>query len=223
MLGTVPVEADGSCYFEAPVGVPIYFQALDAGGMAVQSMRSVTYVHPGENLTCQGCHEDKRQQKPVARALALRREPSKIVPEVDGAWPLSFPRLVQPVLDRKCVACHTQKKACPLDGTPDAKRPLLSRAYTSLIPHVNWCGGKQRTHMQPYALGGGSRSIPGRFGAKASKLFKNVLDKDHYKLSLTPEERRRLILWIDGNANFYGTYENTADQMKGKHVTPTLE
>jgi len=39
----VPVEADGSAYFEAPVGKPIYFQALDGQGMAVQSMRSVTW------------------------------------------------------------------------------------------------------------------------------------------------------------------------------------
>jgi hypothetical protein len=58
-LGTVPVESDGSAYFEAPVGKALYFQALDASGMAVQSMRSATYVHPGEQLTCQGCHEPR--------------------------------------------------------------------------------------------------------------------------------------------------------------------
>ncbi len=51
-LGRVPVEEDGSAYFEAPVGVPIYFQAVDYRGMAVQSMRSDTYVHPGEQLVC---------------------------------------------------------------------------------------------------------------------------------------------------------------------------
>jgi hypothetical protein len=45
VLGKVPVEADGSAYFEAPVERLIYFQALDEDGMAVQSMRSGTYVH----------------------------------------------------------------------------------------------------------------------------------------------------------------------------------
>jgi hypothetical protein len=59
VLGTVPVEADGSAHFEAPVGKAIYFQALDERGMAIQSMRSATYVHPGEQLTCLGCHEPK--------------------------------------------------------------------------------------------------------------------------------------------------------------------
>ncbi len=61
VLGTVPVEPDGSAHFEAPDSVPIYFQALDERGMAVQSMRSVTYLHPGERLTCQGCHERKHR------------------------------------------------------------------------------------------------------------------------------------------------------------------
>ena len=79
MLGTVPVEADGSAYFEAPAGKAIYFQALDEQGMAVQSMRSATYVHPGEQLTCQGCHERKHDppnrspQLPLACGARRRR------------------------------------------------------------------------------------------------------------------------------------------------------
>ncbi|MCP4454748.1 MAG: hypothetical protein GY809_25085, partial [Planctomycetes bacterium] len=51
ILGSVPVESDGSAYFEAPVGKAIYFQALDKNGLAIQSMRSATYVHPGEQMT----------------------------------------------------------------------------------------------------------------------------------------------------------------------------
>ena len=58
-LGVVPVEDDGSVYFEAPVGKEIYFQLLDSNGCAIQSMRSGTYVHSGEQMTCYGCHEDK--------------------------------------------------------------------------------------------------------------------------------------------------------------------
>ncbi|MDR2409528.1 MAG: hypothetical protein LBE13_15655, partial [Bacteroidales bacterium] len=54
VLGTVPVEADGSASFTMPVDVPIYFQALDENGCAIQSMRSATYVKPGEHLVCNG-------------------------------------------------------------------------------------------------------------------------------------------------------------------------
>ena len=90
ILGTVPVEEDGSAHFEAPAGKLLYFQALDAAGMAVQSMRSGAYMHQGEQLTCQGCHERKNAATPAAGRipLALQRPPSKIAPEADGSKPL---------------------------------------------------------------------------------------------------------------------------------------
>ena len=72
VLGTVPVEEDGSAYFEAPVEKEIYFQALDERGMAVQSMRSGTYVHPGEQLSCLGCHEDKWEAVPPMGGAGCR-------------------------------------------------------------------------------------------------------------------------------------------------------
>ena len=113
ILGTVPVEKDGSAHFLMPAGMEVYFQALDAEGFAVQSMRSGTYVHAGKHLSCQGCHEPKRQvhaQFP-AMPLAFRRPPSKIRPDVSGTRPFSFLKLVQPVLDAHCVDCHLEKWA----------------------------------------------------------------------------------------------------------------
>ncbi|MHC4271534.1 MAG: HzsA-related protein [Planctomycetota bacterium] len=44
VLGTVPVEPDGSAYFQVPACVPLAFQALDENGRAVQMMRSITYL-----------------------------------------------------------------------------------------------------------------------------------------------------------------------------------
>ena len=81
VLGTVPVEADGSAYFRVPSGVPVFFQALDADGLAVQTMRSLTYVQPGQTLSCIGCHEqrDARRCRPGCRWPSLR-EPSKLTP-----------------------------------------------------------------------------------------------------------------------------------------------
>ncbi len=59
VLGEVDVDADGSCFFECPSRVPVYFQLLDARGRLVQNMRSWTLVLPGETFGCIGCHEDK--------------------------------------------------------------------------------------------------------------------------------------------------------------------
>ena len=61
VLGTVPVEADGSAHFIVPANREIFFQAIDERGLAVQSMRSATYLHEGERLVCAGCHEPKHR------------------------------------------------------------------------------------------------------------------------------------------------------------------
>jgi len=222
VLGTVPVEADGSAYFEAPVGKAIYFQALDERGMAIQSMRSATYVHPGEQLTCLGCHERKhRAPKPSARVpLALRRGPSKIRPDVDGSNPFNYVRLVQPVLDRNCVDCHRKNKAPDLSGVIEGQHGW-TRSYNNLAAkygfyfHVSNGSINQGIH-------GGSRTIPGKFGARASRLLK-YMDEKHYGVRLSEEDFHRFVLWLDCNSEFYGSYENTDAQARGLIVHATLD
>ncbi|MCL2711599.1 MAG: hypothetical protein FWE95_12040 [Planctomycetaceae bacterium] len=77
VLGTVPVETDGSVYFECPAEKPVLFQALDSRGRAVQLMRSLTYLQPGENASCVGCHEHRMQTfTPDRPPLAMQRVPS---------------------------------------------------------------------------------------------------------------------------------------------------
>ena len=107
VLGTVPVERDGSAHFHVPSGVPLFFQALDRRGMALQTMRSLTYVQPGQVLSCVGCHESRNAAPPtVPEPLAAQRPPSKLLPGPPGSWPLRFDQLVQPLLDRHCTTCH---------------------------------------------------------------------------------------------------------------------
>ena len=80
VLGTVPVASDGSAHVRIPSGVPVFFQALDERGMALQTMRSLTYVLPGQTLSCVGCHESREQAPPVGQRRRWRREqgPSKL-------------------------------------------------------------------------------------------------------------------------------------------------
>ncbi len=220
VLGTAPVEPDGSVYFEAPVGKAIYFQALGERGMAVQSMRSVTYVHPGERLVCQGCHERKRSSSSPSRKLplAMLRAPSSIQADVDGSNPFNYPRLVQPALDRSCVKCHQEKKALDLSG---AVAGGFTRSYRNLAGKYGFyfhvTNGSIRTGVH-----GGSRTIAGKFGARAAPLFK-YLDESHYGVKLSPEDFHRITLWLDSNSEFLGAYENAAAQARGKLVKPSLE
>jgi len=64
ILGTVPVENDGSVNFETPSGRYLYFQLLDENKKMIQSMRSGVIIHPGETNGCIGCHEDRELSPP---------------------------------------------------------------------------------------------------------------------------------------------------------------
>ena len=212
VLGTVPVEDDGSAYFTVPANREMFFQALDDRGLAIQSMRSGTYLRNGERLVCQGCHEPKYRAPamPKSAPLALRREPSKLKPDVDGSNPFSYPRLVQPVLDKSCVGCHVEKKACNL-----SKTPIQNRWYASYNTLVNF--GFTSYHD-------GYRTTPGKFGAKASRLFQ-LLEKGHYDVKLSAEDFHRLTLWVDCSSMFYGVFEKEGGeaQLRGEIPRPTLE
>ncbi|MCF7730749.1 MAG: hypothetical protein K9N23_03640 [Akkermansiaceae bacterium] len=212
VLGVVPVEEDGSAYFEAPVGKAIGFQLLDEKGLAVQSMRSVTYVHPGEQLTCFGCHESKWKATGTASPLAVQRAPSPIRPEVGGLEPLNFHRLVEGVLRDKCATCHQEQ----------GKGPDMS--YQSLQPYAFYLvGGKpQSGHWLTIPGHGGSRSVPGKHGAYGAPLLE-FLDQTHYEVDLTKEEFRRITMWLDCNSNELGAYHDEAAQQRGEIVWPVFD
>lgn len=222
VLGTVPVEPDGSAFFQMLPGKLVYFQALDERGMAVQSMRSATYAQPGERVTCQGCHEPKHRAMPEKSSspLALRRAPSLITPDVDGSNPFSYVRLVQPVLDRNCVSCHQEKAAIDLDGAPDAPNGW-TRSYANLAKDYSFYYHVSNGSIKD-GIHGGSRSIPGQTGARAAQLLP-YLDERHYGVKLADEDYHRVTLWLDCNSEFYGAYENTAGQSRGEIVKPSLE
>ncbi|MHC4251450.1 MAG: HzsA-related protein, partial [Planctomycetota bacterium] len=222
VLGTVPIEDDGSVHFTLPAGKPVYFQVLDEQGLAIQSMMSETYVHPGERLSCQGCHEPRLGAPSAPRVVeAMKRGPSKLEPDVEGSYPLSFPRLVQPVLDRKCSPCHQKnknKKAPNLSGT-EKVRHSWSKAYDTLHRYGSGGSGKP-PNRQPV------RTVPGKFGAYASKLLQVLARHKKEKgkdFDLSAEEMHRITLWLDCNCNFFGAYLEVDKQMRGELVMPSIE
>jgi len=211
-LGVVPIEEDGSAYFEAPVGKAIGFQLLDDKGLAVQGMRSVTYVHPGEQMTCFGCHESKWKATGPASPMAIHRAPSSIKPEVGGLEPVNFHRLVKPVVQEKCATCHRDQ----------GKGPDMS--YQSLQPYAFYLVGGKPTSGTWLTIPrhGGSRSVPGKHGAYGAPLLK-YLDKSHDGVELTKDEFRRITLWLDCNSNELGAYQDEAAQRRGELVWPVFD
>lgn len=206
-LGTVPVESDGSAYFRVPARKPLAFQAIDDRGKAVQGMRSVTYAQPGEQQGCVGCHEPPDSTAGERVPFAMRREPSRIQPGPDGSMPWSYPRLIQPILDAHCVCCHGSDDKCKLTGEPEGP---FTVSYNTLKPYVRWYEWGDNT-ITPIV------THPGRMPADESPLVDIVNTKIQAgKISLSDEELRRLYLWLDGNASFYGTYSDR-EQLAQRH------
>ena len=204
VLGTVPVEADGSAHFTAPAGIPLLFQALDETGQAVQIMRSATYLQPGETAGCIGCHE-LRTTAPAdkLRLKALSRQPSAITLGPDGSKPFSYPILVQGILDKHCVSCHNAKETggkVNLTGSPERHYTF---SYNALAARVPWSSDTNNDAL----------STPGRYGARGSSVMTLVLKAGHYKVALSADEIERLATWMDTNALFYGTFD-PADQKR---------
>lgn len=215
ILGTVPVEEDGSAYFEAPVEREILFQALDKNGMAVQSMRSGTYVHPGEHLSCVGCHESKWEAPVPGSPLAMQRPPSKITPEVSGAAPFSFARLAQPALERSCVSCHLQ-----------TGKSFTGAYYGQMKDYAFWFDGDDFDRGL-WPVHGGYRTLPGRFGAMESRMGKAMLNADHQAAvasgEISDEDFHRIVLWLDANSMELGAFNDDDAQRAGQVVWPILE
>jgi hypothetical protein len=183
--------------------------------MALTSMRSATSVRDGEKLVCAGCHEHKSEAPrfTASGVAALRRAASTPLPDVDGSRPFSYPRLVQPVLDRNCVQCHEQNKAKRAPTL--AREPIANKFYASYNTLVKF-------GFTSY--GDSYRTRPGQFGARASKLVA-LLEKGHYDVKLSPEDFHRLTLWIDCCSMFYGVFEKEPGeaQLRGEIARAILE
>jgi hypothetical protein len=206
ILGTVPVEPDGSAHFEVPAMRSLYFAVLDDRDRSVKQMRSFVTVQPGETTSCVGCHEPRGQSpSPSGRPalVAAARPPSLIEPIDDVPQVMDFPRDVQPVLDRHCVRCHSPEKPDGGVVLSGDRGPVFSLGYYNLFLHwqVKDTGGPPQhgTGRQP----GNDR--PYAAYSTASPLVDKT-DRGHYDVELTPHDKKTLRLWIDGGAAYPGTY-----------------
>jgi mono/diheme cytochrome c family protein len=198
VLGTVPVEEDGSAHFEVPACRPVFFVALDEKDLSVKRMHSFTTVMPGESAGCVGCHEPRTQSPQsgqMAELKALRRGPSAIAPFAGLPDVLDFPRDIQPILDKHCVECHNPKRR---DGgvlLAGDLGPQWSHSFFHVFAHRLVADGRN----------GLGNSPPRSVGSSASKLLK-LLDESHHGVKVSPQEWRTVWLWIESSAPYAGSY-----------------
>ncbi|MCF6285103.1 MAG: hypothetical protein L3K26_07930, partial [Candidatus Hydrogenedentes bacterium] len=226
ILGTVPIEKDGSISFYAPSGIPLHFQLLDKRYRALQTMRSFTGVMPGERRGCVGCHE-RHNSTPEAplRAAALHREPDRITPPPWGEDSISWERYVRPALDQYCASCHEGDGEARkvLDTTPRPGKLGFDVNYWLFTGQPAWGRAYEMPENPPPGFGIAGMLMVEGYGQRdpkayatpppmtqlsyTSKLIDIASSGTHYNTKVDPENIRRLILWVDAMAPYRGSEE----------------
>lgn len=226
VLGTVPVEEDGSVHFNLPPIRSVFFQLLDEQGRCLQTMRSFTHVMSGEVRGCVGCHETPSVAPPPPSkvAIAMRRKPSELTPPAWGDASISFPRFVQPVLDKHCISCHSGEK--PKAGMDLSHRieagSQVSWPYVLLVfgknpksvadfpqssiagpifpyciyPNPQWKVSTQDTVVPPMTA-----------MSYRSKLIQIATSGKHHKVKVSADEEAKLVAWVDALCPYLGMEE----------------
>ncbi|NWK56600.1 PD40 domain-containing protein [Verrucomicrobiaceae bacterium N1E253] len=208
ILGTVPVEEDGSVHFECPADTFVFFQLLDKDKMMIHSMRSGTSIQSGETQGCVGCHEDRNSAVPLntqKQPLAMKRAASKLSGWKGKPREFSYQGEVQPVFDQHCVSCHDYGKPAGQKLNLASDRTLVFNAsYIDL-----WSKGYVN------AIGAGPAAIQQArsWGAANSRLVK-ALTVDHQNIPehkdvrLKRDELEKITTWLDLNAPYYPTFQS---------------
>lgn len=80
VLGTAPVERDGSFFVAVPADAPVRFELLDESGKVLRAEKSWIWTRAGEERGCVGCHAD--------RALAPQNHWPETLKRFDTPTPL---------------------------------------------------------------------------------------------------------------------------------------
>ncbi|MBI3824332.1 MAG: hypothetical protein HY289_16830, partial [Planctomycetes bacterium] len=160
---------DTSFLAKIPADTAFTFQTLDKNGMVLNMAQTWHQVRPGEvRNNCGGCHAHSQQPTPFEKTAAASKEyqifdlttktpllTTKAKDESKQTWDVKnetglrhestaknveYHRDIRPLLDRSCVACHTQKNATPpgklvLDDDkvmPVPNRPAVPGTYYRL-------------------------------------------------------------------------------------------
>ena len=220
ILGTVPIEPDGSVAFYVPACRTLHLQLLDDQFRALQSMRTFTGVMPDEKCGCVGCHEQQGIAASTQAGLAMKSQPRELTPPPWGAeTTIGYERFVQPVLDQYCGKCHQGngkgKEKIDLtlrDGNGQFKEP-----YITLVGGAfGWCSpvsgptlaGCLRVEgfntLDPASL----KTIPPMTMLSCKSQFIDIaMSGKHHDVKVTGDDLQKLIAWVDANCPYLGDEE----------------
>lgn len=227
ILGTVPIEDDGSVCFEAPSGVALHFQLLDENHRALHTMRSFTGVMPGEVRGCIGCHESQivtPGMAPVGKAM--KRAPSKITPVPWKDISVSYDRYVEPTLKKYCAKCHENPESKAFQTFNMTRRPgfnIFDEPYVTLVGKPTWGKPYEAPKNPAPGFGWADTIMVEAFGifdpvayqtpkpmtklSYRSRLIERMASGTHHGVKVEGDDLLRVILWVDAMCPYYGSEE----------------
>ena len=234
ILGSATVHEDGSAIFQVPARTPVYFQALDGKGQAVQTMRSWSTLQPGERLSCVGCHDDKNEAPPVlgGTTLAMRRGIEELQPFHEISRGFSFAKDIQPILDRHCIECHNDSSqprpgsiALAEAGRESPIAPTSEWRYTLEEPGPGW--EQESFDDSDWDVGRGGFGLEGTPGGPIHTPWPNqtIWLRRSFDLPADMDERRfQLQVAHDEDVRIYinGVLAASADGYVTHYVPMTL-
>jgi hypothetical protein len=212
ILGTVPVNPDGSAWFTVPSEHYVYFQLLDKDGLMIQSMRSGVISQSGETTSCGGCHDERRSAPPVTPLVpAMAHDtvrggaPAELADWYGPPRYFSYLQEVQPVFDKHCVGCH--------DYGQSAGQSLVLARDRDLVFNASYIELWRRGLIHVVGAGPPDTQPARSWGAPASRLVA-ALRSDALACgrTLDRESWDRIVTWIDLNAPYYPTYASAHPQ-----------
>ncbi len=209
VVGLVPIEEDGSAFFEVPALRSLYFHVLDKEGKMLMTQGSDFHAMPGEFRSCIGCHEQRKgidaPPDDGRSPIAAHKGPVRPrMPEWGTNGIIEYEVTVQPILDKYCIECHSGPKPdAHLNLTGD-RTTVYNLSYMELTDRmlVHYQPGTGSTHAQP--TNDCDEQAPLSRGSLLSKMTKYLQDPEHCKKEIPFEEQLAVFLWIDSNVPFYG-------------------
>ncbi len=221
VLGVVPINEDGSAMFEVPSETPVYFQLLDENYNLIQSMRSWSTLMPGETFSCVGCHENSGKAPLPTGGITqgLKKGVQKLQPEEwmkehgeesydpADAEGFSYLEVIQPILDERCITCHTNLQKAQAQTKSDPTGNL-----ETIIPMGDtWSYLVQSGALTGSDWAGVDFAASGWKSGKAG--FGTVSD------ARDPSKGATSLDWLNKNAYFRHEFTLTAEQAKVSAVT----
>ncbi len=240
---------DTSFLAKIPADAAFTFQMIDKDGMNLTMAQTWHQVRPGEiRNNCGGCHAHSQQPTPFEKTAAGRpdyavwnlTEKVPLLTDkqhdesgkkwdskdeaglrfVKGVKNVEYWRDVRPILDRSCVACHTQKAKEPAgELVLDADDQLIDGQFNG------WTKGKPPGTYFRLVLDNGQRNsshYPPMFGKKpVDGRGWGLLLGSRYVAKF--QSRRSLLIWQVYGRRTDGLPESwAAGKIKGEKLPPSL-